>query len=282
MRGVRKQGVQRQGGERFGAISQLVGAALMSSKMVRLVAVGMVVAATMTIGGTASAQNATCDDATVSSSADLITRGPTNIGPVSVVIPAGRYRLVMTSTDPGHRPGHQPEQLNERWSFSLDNGYSSPITPDLPTDVTSAVYDMGVVEMAAASSLTFLHHGVMPSADSVQPSVTFRCEAAPPTTTEAPTTTVEAPTTTIEALTTTTPVTEGGNVDPTSSVAPETSAVKSTEATTTTVVVASSELPRTGGNPSFVWMGLLLVTVGGVFIVVGKIVTLESARLSHR
>jgi LPXTG-motif cell wall-anchored protein len=238
-------------------------------KSARWAAAVVVMAATVVVmaGSGVGAQQADCTDVTVSPSVDLVTRGVSTIGPIQVNVAAGRYRLIMTSADPGHVAGHQTEQQHESWSFTLDNGFSSPITPDLSDELTSATYDMGVADLSVASSITFVHHGVAPSPDSVHPTVTFRCEAAPATTTTASTT---APPPTVADVSTT--------------VAPETTVVQTTAVETTTAApattvpdgtVKNNELPRTGSNESVLWMGLLLLTVGGVFLVIGKIVGLE-------
>lgn len=239
----------------------------LTARLILALAVGSL---TLVFGGAVGAQTSSCADVTVTTPQDLVTAGPTTIGPISVDVGAGRYRLLMTSIDRGHRPGHQTHQRSERWSFTLDSGYSSPITADLAEDATSASFDMGLVDFVEATSITFHHHGAAPSPDSISASVTFQCAEPVPTT---------APPTTEP------PVTEGGEIDITTA-APDTSGVKSSDATqppTTRPVgaTANGELPRTGGNPSFLWMGLLLMTSGGVFLVVGKIITLEAQRFQR-
>ena len=114
------------------------------SKVAQRVVVFAVVmlGASMAAGGFAAAQQADCADVTVNPGQDLVTRGVSTIGPIQINVPAGTYRIVMVSTDVGHAPGHQEDQQNERWSFTLDSGYSSPITPDLATEVTTATFDM--------------------------------------------------------------------------------------------------------------------------------------------
>jgi LPXTG-motif cell wall-anchored protein len=256
----------------------------------RMWSVMIAVAVSLSVGiGGAAAQEVTqpgaasdlqCVDVTVDGPGDLNTRGPTTLGPIAVSLPAGRYRLLMTSTDIHHAPGHQPGQLAERWSVTLDNGYSSPVTPDLATEDISAVFDMGVVELGAASALTFVHHGIAPSPDSVHPSITFRCEpvltsTTSTTSTTATSTTVATTTTAVPSPSTTTtteapPVTRGGDIAP-----------STTTATPTTVVSTGDNLPRTGGNLSLLWMGLLLLAAGGVFVVVGRLVALEAARVGR-
>ncbi len=218
-------------------------------------------------GGTAGAQDASCSDVTVGAGGvELLTRGPTSIGPVAISLPAGTYRLVMSSTDPAHMPGFQGDQTNERWNFVLDNGYASPITPDLPTDQTSATYDMGVADLAAASSLTFVHHGVPPSADSVFPSVTFQCVTPPPTT-AAPTTVPVTPAPSVSVLDTST--TAPATTVPTTTVpttAAPTTAAPTTAPPVSTGDVDSEELPRTGGTTNLFFVGVGLAAAGAVVL----------------
>ena len=255
--------------------------ALAGTVLAGTVLAGTALAGTVLVAGTAGAQEAGCSNVVVAPSIDLVTRGVSTIGPIQIDLPAGRYRLAMSSVDAGHEPDHQSDQLSERWSFTLDNGYSSPITPDLATESKSATFDMGAVDLVAATSITFVHHGVAPSADSVRPSITFQCE--PPTTaTTTTTSTTTSTTTTTSTSTTTEPTPTVAEVTTTAPPETETTAV-TTEVTTTTTpgsVKANDTLPRTGSNESILWMGLLLLTVGGVFIVVSKIVSIEHDRTS--
>jgi len=226
--------------------------------MIRLVAVVTIATGLTLAGGSVAAQDASCTDVSVGHGGiELLTRGPVSIGPIAISLPAGTYRLIMTSADPGHMPNHQENQVNERWNFVLDNGYSSPITPDLATELTTATYDMGVADLAAASSLTFIHHGVAPSADSVYPSVVFQCVAPPPTTTTAPPTT-EPPVTVADTSTTAAPTTTPPPTAPTT--APPTSEGE----------VNSEELPRTGTTTNLLLLGLGLAAAGTLVLEVSR------------
>jgi hypothetical protein len=63
--------------------------------------------------------------------------------PVAVQLADGTYTVTMTSFDPHHAPGFQPEQTEESWVLEAFAGaqlvYTSPAIPDLPTEITTLV-----------------------------------------------------------------------------------------------------------------------------------------------
>jgi hypothetical protein len=90
----------------------------------------------------------------------------------SVAVPAGSYRVIAETYDPGHREGHQVGQTNERAAVSVALADGSRVdlgvTPDIPTSSTSAraVFQLnagvGVVEVRlthASASGTHSIHG---------------------------------------------------------------------------------------------------------------------------
>lgn len=83
----------------------------------------------------------------------------------SAVIPAGRWSVSLTSTDPGHAAGVHTDQTQERWRIQLMNGTRSiawsASTPDLPTKVTTRTYAVGRVTVPAGTgvdSVNAVHH----------------------------------------------------------------------------------------------------------------------------
>jgi hypothetical protein len=63
--------------------------------------------------------------------------------PVAVQLADGTYTVTLTSFDPHHAPGFQPEQTEESWVLEAFAGaqlvYTSPAIPDLPTEITTLV-----------------------------------------------------------------------------------------------------------------------------------------------
>lgn len=234
-------------------------------KLRRVLVALAVVFGVLSIGTATSSAQSSCSDVHVAPGVILVTPTPT-FGPHPVSVPAGTYRLIVTSFDLGHAPGIQLDQTNEIWSFTTDTGYTSPRTPDLPDALTSETYDLGEATFASdISSITFNQWGVLPSYDSVRPEILFQCVSsasttAPPTTV-APTT--AAPTTTSPgavAPTTVAPTTTEGVVLPTSVVpAP------------TTPPETGGTLPRTGSNTVLAWGGLGLLAVGAVWMFTGRV-----------
>lgn len=226
----------------------------------------LVIATCAVFVASASAQQAGCADVTVSGEAKLDTAGSATIGPVPAPLSAGQYRIVMHSADPGHIAGHQTDQQHEQWSFRLDSGYGSPITPDLADGLTNASFDMGVVTLAEAASITFVHHGVAPSRDSVLPSVSFSCVQPTTPTSAAPT-----------SSSTEAPVTTGGRLDPTTWAAPEPTVGVQQGSGGVGNTGGSNELALTGNSGKALSLGVLLLACGGVVVLLGRVVSIEEA-----
>ncbi len=95
---------------------------------------------------------------------------------VSVELACARYRLVLRSSDDGHKAGHQQEQTEERWylegaDITGDVVYTSAPTPDLADDQTEAIFEIEAVELSHVVSLRARHLRPHDGANSVDVSV---------------------------------------------------------------------------------------------------------------
>lgn len=190
----------------------------------------------------------TCVDVTVdfdSLGQGALTKNLTTLGPVDISLTAGIYNVVLTSNDPTHAPGAFTDQLNESWFLVLSNGYTSPVTPDIPDADLSLTVVVDAVSLDAATTVTAVWSGQAPSFDSVHPIVTFRCVDAlvgvgTTTTTTAPSTTTLAPTTLVP-VTTSAPATTSAPT--TTALAASSTTTGSTASTTvaTTVAVTTTD-----------------------------------------
>ncbi len=244
-----------------------------------------------------------CADISVTSQRLLANTEPTS-GPHAVAVPAGEYRLVMTSADEAHAVD-PPLQAREVWFFVTDGGYTSPTTPDLADHLLVASFDFGIVTFDAMTTITFFHGAWGPGSQSVTGTVTFQCVSPEPTTTVAPTTStpVTVPATTVPATTvpattappttvaptSTVPTTTPASVAPTT-IAPTTTAANPPGAvlpapslvrpTTTqkgevlpitiTPGPGDDDLARTGGELSILWLAAFLLGTGAVLLVVAQ------------
>lgn len=220
-----------------------------------------------------------------------LRRQNTSIGPVAIVLPAGVYDIVMTSSDPTHGPGLFVDQLNESWFFTLDSGYMSPTTPDFGDSEPGISILVPNVALAAATQITAQWAGVAPSSDSVHPTVSFTCarQTIPtPTTTVAATSSTAAPqsSTTIAASTTTSVVgstsTSAVLLLPTTiaptTIAPTTASTPPPASTATTARVGeiggtteeNPELAFTGIKINLAIAGFSLVAAGFALVIVGS------------
>ncbi len=251
-----------------------------------------------------------CASVTVAPGDRLLANKAPVGGPYSIDLPAGEYRLVVSSTDSHHADGALTQEY-EIWYFTLDSGFTSPVTPDLPDELVTLQFDLGVFTIAASTSITF-HHGVQgPGAQSVTPAVQFVCAQTPDTTvpeTTAPETTAPettAPETTAPETTapdttapdttapdasaapTTAPVDSQppGSVLPSPSIVnPTTTEAPTTDQPTTTakrgevlpIVITPDEpggdLARTGGDLDILWIAVLLLGAGVLATAVGKVI----------
>lgn len=80
-------------------------------------------------------------------------------GPFTIALPAGTYDITMLSNDNHPSADYQVEQTQEQWYFTLDNGYTSPPTNDIPADRTTMTTYVGSVELGAATSISVHHLG---------------------------------------------------------------------------------------------------------------------------
>ncbi len=211
-----------------------------------------------------------CVDVTVTGdSAGLgpLTKNVQVIGPLPVNVAGGTYEIVLSSADPTHAPGAYLDQVNEQWHFTLDSGYVSPVTPDIPDEAMGTSMSAGIVTLAPASSITFHWDGVLPSYDSVHPTVSFICATAPTTTTTTTVAPTTAPTTTVAPTTTTAPTT---SVAPSSTVAPTTT-VASTTTTQGEIGGITEENPQTGEELARTGLNLTLGLTGLTLILLGSL-----------
>ena len=184
--------------------------------------------ATVAMPASAAADDA-CVESVLTPSDQLIGNRIPVIGPYDVAVPAGDYRIVVTSSDLQHLEADPPFQPAETWFFATDSGYVSPVTPDLPDDEFSITIDLGVLTIPETSKITFFHAQEQPGAHSVTPSVSFLCPAdGGPTSTTTPETTIPdttVPDTTVPDTTlpeTTVPETTSPETTVPASTAPET------------------------------------------------------------
>ncbi len=88
-------------------------------------------------------------------------------GPFSIELEPGTYDITMTSWD-AHDEHYQPEQENEQWYFTLDSGYSSPPSIDIPTDQNTSATVLSAQEIDGSSSV-MIHHLRAGGVNSVEP-----------------------------------------------------------------------------------------------------------------
>lgn len=225
-----------------------------------------------------------CDDVTVDAQVKLINGRVSTLGPFTVTLPAGDYRIMMTSTDSMHAPEYQPHQTGEQWFFTTDTGYRSPTTPDLAEGSGTATFDMGVVALPETTSVTFHHAGTVPGANSVVPRVVFESQIPPcgPTTTNETTTTqgqssTSQSTSTSLSTSTSTVTSTPGSVLPSSTVK---SSVVSVPVTNVVPQVDGGDgpdtLPRTGGDLTYAIVGAAMVLVGLVMTAAVRTAALDT------
>lgn len=181
-------------------------------------------------------------------------------GPFTIDLPAGTYDITMRSNDNHPSPDYQVEQTQEQWYFSLDNGYVSPPTLDVPADQTEITTTLGPVELEAATAITVHHLG-----EGNINSVNVECVGF----------TLAAPVVAGPATTTTVAVAPPATAAPTTvaQVAPETTTEAPAAVTTTeapeTEVLAVTETPQiaqlavTGRTNNFlVGLGIVIFAIG--------------------
>lgn len=131
-----------------------------SSRFLRLAAVALVLAGS-SIVATAAAANASSGCGEYSFGFEgtrLLNDGISDsAGPFSISMPAGTYDITLHSFDDhADHPG-QVEQTQEQWYFTLDNGYRSPVSSDIPDDGNTSTDTFRGVALDAATAITVQH-----------------------------------------------------------------------------------------------------------------------------
>lgn len=88
-------------------------------------------------------------------------------GPFSIELEPGIYDITMNSWD-AHDEHYQPEQENEQWYFTLDSGYTSAPSVDIPTEQNSSSTTLLAQQIDASTSVT-VHHLRAAGVNSVEP-----------------------------------------------------------------------------------------------------------------
>ncbi len=131
-----------------------------SSRPIRLAAVALVLAGSSVVA-TAVAANASSGCGEYSFGFEgtrLLNDGISDsAGPFSISMPAGTYDITLHSFDDhADHPG-QVEQTQEQWYFTLDNGYRSPVSSDIPDDGNTSTDTFRGVAIDAATAITVQH-----------------------------------------------------------------------------------------------------------------------------
>lgn len=92
----------------------------------------------------------------------------TTAGPYSIELPAGTYNVMMSSYDAHDEHPGQIDQPYEQWYFTLDSGFTSPLSTDVPDDATTTVDTFENMVIGAATSIT-VHHRGLGGINSVEP-----------------------------------------------------------------------------------------------------------------
>lgn len=107
-------------------------------------------------------------------------------GPFPIVLPAGSYDVTMRSHDAHDEHPGQTEQTQEQWYFTLDSGFMSAPSSDVPDEENTMVNTFPSVSISESTSIT-LHHlgqGGVNSVDPIcvgfNPAVTPQPVVAPP------------------------------------------------------------------------------------------------------
>lgn len=207
--------------------------------------------------------NRTCsaNDYSIAFPADLalIAPSPTTGGPFSVSVPAGTYDIVVWSW---LGLEDYPTHVDERWYFTTDSGYTSPLTTDSSPELVTA--DQFSNQTLGATSSITVHHSAPGSAEanSVHPlCIGFRTVSAPQTTSVETTTTVAETTTTVAETTTTV------------QVAGPTTTTTAAPTTTTAAAVQPAQLALTGASELSMSLGL-----AGAALTLAGVATLIAAR----
>jgi len=140
----------------------------------------------------------------------------TSAGPFPITLPAGNYEITLVSHDNHPSADYQDTQTQEQWYVELDNGFTSSLSDDVPSDAETIVTKIAAQPIEAATAISVHHKAPGAGPNSVDPvCVGFTSvEAAAPVATES--TLPEKPvlpaaivktTTTVQAATPAQPVT---------------------------------------------------------------------------
>lgn len=154
-----------------------------SSRSLRIAAAALVLSGAAVVG-TASAANASTGCGEYSFGFEgtrLLNDGiSNNAGPFSISMPAGTYDITLHSFDDHVDHPGQVEQTQEQWYFTLDSGYTSPASSDIPDDGTSTVDTFTDVVIEASTAIS-VHHLGQGGVNSVAPMcVGFTTVVTPP------------------------------------------------------------------------------------------------------
>lgn len=203
-------------------------------------------------------------------------------GPFTISMPAGTYDITLHSFDDHVDHPGQTEQTQEQWYFTLDSGYTSPVSSDVPDDAVSVIDNFPSETIGEASSIT-VHHLGQGNVNSVSPmcvGFTTVSIAVPPIVEELPETpVVEAPV--VEA-----PVEEAAPEAPAKVVAevePVPVEVKpaveiSAPAAAAPAPAPAPQLAVTGAS-AHTWV---MFVAGAALVVLGAVLVLEERRRSLR
>jgi hypothetical protein len=81
-------------------------------------------------------------------------------GPFDFALPAGTYDITMLSNDNHPHESYQTGQTLEQWYFTLDSGYRSPPSVDIPSSETRTTTQFSAVTLAEASAISVHHLGL--------------------------------------------------------------------------------------------------------------------------
>lgn len=99
----------------------------------------------------------------------LLNDGISNTaGPFTIAMPAGTYAITLHSFDDHIDHPGQTDQTQEQWYFTLDSGYISPVSSDIPDDAVSVTDTFTGVIDQDATSIT-VHHLGQGNVNSVSP-----------------------------------------------------------------------------------------------------------------
>ena len=133
-----------------------------SSRTLRLAATALLLSGGAVVG-TAAAANASmgCGDYSFGfEGTRLLNDGISDsAGPFTISMPAGTYDITIHSFDDHIAHPGQTEQTQEQWYFTLDNGYTSPVSSDIPDDQVSVMDTFEHVVIEDATAITVHHLG---------------------------------------------------------------------------------------------------------------------------